>query len=823
MQKIIFSFTIWCAFTLVAFAQAGDRMVMVDTLKAVSNSNVHILDNKLEEVAPSGKLRKRKADKLFQNYAYKAATDIYEDLEASNTELDATSMAKIATAFRLNNDTEKAEYWYARFVSEQSEASYIFHYAHMLYTNNKCEDATRWYKTFNEKVRKKERVNLDFIKNCSEKQVFRNTPDAQLVNLTAINSDDLDYVAVPYKNGIVFSSTRGLDKITKHTDNWTKDHFSDLFFAERTTFGMYTNPMPLNGKINGKHHDGVATFNSTQNTMYFSRNNRNGKSKNGVVDLKIYQTEMDDENMWRTAEELPFNSKEFSTCHPTLSKDGSQLFFASNRPGGYGGMDIYVSTRVKGVWSAPINLGPTINTAGNELFPFISKNEVLFFSSNGHRGMGGLDVFAAKKVDQKDNGSWSKRENIGTPFNTEKDDFGFYMDESAEYGYLTSNRVGGMGEDDVYEWMSDTPMDFFGTMMRPMNRIFTVVDAATKEKIGQVMVSINDDNTPDAPAMYNTNDRGEVKHFVHPNTELTIEAKKKGYTPVLMKKPVSELFENGMATVIPMARRKCTALSGTVINKDCDKPMPGSTVRIFNTCTGEEEELIADANGAFDFCLDCACDYQIMGTKDKFTEDQKVLSTIKGNCEKEKPMDVTLYLQLADAPKKVVKQPTTTRKPTPSAPTKKVTPKPTPKPAPRTTPAPTRTLKSGFRVEDLKVGKSLVLNDIYYDFNKASIRGDASSDLDRLILLMNEYPNMEIELSSHTDARGSMSYNQTLSSNRAVSATNYLVTRGISKTRIKAVGYGETRLTNECKDGVNCPDDKHQANRRTEVKILKLD
>ncbi len=269
-------------------------------------------------------------------------------------------------------------------------------------------------------------------------------------NLDMLNSSDMDYSPILFQDGIVFTSTRKYEgKKTKMFTKWKKK-FSYLFFAKRNKRGDFKTPKPLKGKINGRYHEGAASFNKEGNLMFFTRNTSEGKNSFGKINLKIYVAK-NINGYWKELEDLPFNSDRHSTCHPSISKDGKRLYFASNRNGGYGGMDIYVSHFVDGRWQHPENLGEEVNSSGNETFPFVDDLDELYFSSDGHGGKGGLDIFKTSYTDAA-NEVWGKITNIGGPFNSDKDDFGFTIYSNGQEGFFTSSREGGKGRDDIYTW-----------------------------------------------------------------------------------------------------------------------------------------------------------------------------------------------------------------------------------------------------------------------------------------------------------------------------------------------------------------------------------
>lgn len=384
-----------------------------------------------------------------QEKASAKAPDLIDHFKR-NGKIDANQFPAIANAYRLNGEMVKAEHYYSKYISANSRLEDIFNYAHVLQGNDKCEEAIEWFNIFNQQSTRAQRKNIEFASTCEELEDWPLDEGVEIVNVSSINTEHIDFSAVPFNNGVVFTSTRAVDNITKHIDKWTNDHFSNLFYSDMDADGNFTNPIPFKPSINKKYHDGVATFNNMGNTMYFTRNNAKGKNKNGVIDLKIYSAKYTD-GYWTNVEELPFNSDEWTSCHPSVTADGKYMIFSSNRPGGKGGMDLWLSKNEGGTWATPVNMGDQINTAGNELFPFYGQDELLYFSSNGHKGVGGLDIFYAMPSDS-DMTKWSGRTNAGQPFNTPNDDFSFYTNKDNTSGFFTSNRAGGKGKDDIYMW-----------------------------------------------------------------------------------------------------------------------------------------------------------------------------------------------------------------------------------------------------------------------------------------------------------------------------------------------------------------------------------
>ncbi|MCC6725534.1 MAG: PD40 domain-containing protein [Saprospiraceae bacterium] len=606
-----------------------------------------------------------------------------------------------------------------------------------------------------------------------------------LNNVEDINTQYLDYCAVPYNNGIMFTSARGGKRVFVCDQDLVTGRYSDLYFAKEDAEGRFFSPDMVRGGINGKYHDGAPTFTPDGKTMIFSRNSGAGPNTLGVIDLKTYTSKWED-GKWEDVQALPFNNDNYSTCHPTLTADGKILFFSSNRPGGYGGMDIYAVTKDGDKWGVPVNLGPNVNSNGDEIFPFVTASNTLYFSSDGKQGMGGLDVFSVMMIGME--ASQSLR--LPAPINSAHDDFAFTSDKTEFKGYLTSDRPGGKGQDDIYHW------DFNG--VRPVLASVCVVDKVTGARIDDAELKIR----PAEGSTWGYNDNQyspeqeyvvlytegfsvkgpiskscEVKVPVVPGENYYIEVSKDGYQPVRLLVTSTEM----MATaeyLVPIEAPRAVTFTGVVRNRATDSPLEGSTVRILNKCTNKVEEYSTSSNGSFTFPLDCRCEYEVLAQKSGFAKHEKLWKTGEINCD-DKGTTISMYLS-PEAPAKVERA-------------------------------------------ELEVGTVIELENVYYDYNKFFIRKDAAVDLDHVVELMKKYPTLEIELGSHTDARGSDQYNEWLSQQRAEAAVKYIVSKGIAKRRLTARGYGETQLTNHCANGVECDDATHEQNRRTEIKITRLE
>ncbi|NUO01799.1 MAG: PD40 domain-containing protein [Saprospiraceae bacterium] len=387
----------------------------------------------------------KKAQFYMETLNYEAAIDLYKQV-LEKRDLPEAKMA-IAEAYRKLNDCANAEIWYAQIVQLPDASPFQkYYYGLMLQRNGKCEEASYWYEQFLKQrpydVRKKQ-----LVKACAYRQELLTQKDTIFeLSRPGFNGTASDIGPAFYRDGLVFGSTR-----IPEGGSATDRAFFDLYFVPvsiQSDSTVYGQPTLFSPQLKSRFHDAIATFSNDQKEVFFTRNRKVEavEGKLSVNRLEIMFATLTDSTTWGNLTPLPFNNTAYSVAHPSLSPDGNRLFFSSDMPGGFGGKDIYVCSREGGLWGIPVNLGPNINTDSDELYPFFHQDKRLYFSSDGHFGLGGQDVFVTRELE---GGDWEAVENLGAPVNTEFDDFGFIVSENGLDGYFASDRT---GNDDIYHF-----------------------------------------------------------------------------------------------------------------------------------------------------------------------------------------------------------------------------------------------------------------------------------------------------------------------------------------------------------------------------------
>ncbi len=440
-----------------------------------------------------------------------------------------------------------------------------------------------------------------------------NNKEVEIENLERLNSKGIDFCAVPFDGGVVFTSSRNQEDGTGLKNMINKNYF-DLYYAKINSKGKFFEPNKLKGDINGKLHDGTATFSASGEMMFFTRNE---EKEGGSIQLKIY-TAQRVEGYWINVKELPVNVEGSSTCHPTLSADGNKIYFASDRSGGFGGMDLYVSILKDGVWGTPENLGINVNSAGNELFPFMDKSGNLYYASNDTGGQGKLDIYYA----QKDGKRFKQKRNIGEPFNSPADDFGFFISENEEEGFLSSNRDGGFGSDDVYSWK---------LVEEPVVRKIKVMDRESGQMISEAVVMIEENSGDNDFIIVEDDKDGVYPYEVQKADKYHISIEKEGfanYNSIWQEDEFLDKEEH----IIYLRKQAFTLLSGKVKGQVYKKEMENVDIELMNECTGETEYVKTKKDGSFDFNLTCGCEYIIIAKNKGFMTRTKIITKEDNPC-----------------------------------------------------------------------------------------------------------------------------------------------------------------------------------------------
>ena len=622
-----------------------------------------------------------KANEMYKNFSYVDAIKIYERI-AQKGFVNQEMLQSLGNAYYYNAEYKKALPWYEQLFQEgkyKVKPEYYYRYAQTLKSVGDYTEADKMMAKFVELTNANDTRAALFEENKDYQTVIKNNSGRFQLNNASINTENSEYGTALYGDKIVFAGATDARKAKRGVSQWTGESFYDLYEAEHFDQKLGSRK-PFSSSINTQFNESTPVFTKDGNTMYFTRNNyvnrKLGTDIENTILLKILRATKDKNGNWGDIVEVPFNSDQYNVAHPALSPDEKYLYFASDMPGSFGNSDIFrVEILGDNQYGTPENLGNIINTAGRESFPYISKENVLYYSSDGIPGLGGLDIFAAKF---NADGSTSKPVNIGMPGNSADDDFCFVFNSDSKIGFLTSNRPGGKGKDDIYSFHEDKPLLF--SCQKNIKGI--VKDAKTKAIIANAKVILSD-------------------------------------------KVMKEVSTDQSKT-----------------------------------------------DGTFTFekvnCNDSH--YYLRGEKEKY-ETAEVNVTVG--------KDEVVYEILLN-PRQVA-------------------------------------IKKG-----MDLAKVFEIKEIKFDYNKANIRPDAAVELTKIVEVMREYPKMKIDIRSHTDSRGADSYNLKLSDRRAKATLEWIVKQGIDKKRLKAKGYGETRLVNGCSNGVPCTEEEHQENRRSEFIVVAM-
>jgi len=610
------------------------------------------------------------------------------------------------------------------------------------------------------------------------------------INILTENSANSDFGPSFYNtDNIIFSSARGGAFARKWSNN---QPFLDLYIGTIGANGQISNITNLSTKLDSKNHESNVSFTPDNKVVYFTRNNvrseenakvievqddsptrtrrkRGEKTKlvkqNKTTYLSIYRADVSYEGDWSNIAPLPFNSKNYSVGHPCVNRDGTKLYFTSDMPGSYGMSDIFVVDINKdGTYSKPKNLGKKINTFGKEMFPFIDKNNVLYFASDSRKGgFGGLDIYAIKIYEK----NYSDVVHLNAPMNTDSDDFALIINNDNNEGYFSSNREDGIGDDDIYHFVSDPPIQFGCTQV-----VSGVITDDKNKKLGDVVISVLDTNGKEiANSLSKANGKYSIK--VPCGSTLKFSGSKLGYSDdekdlVTNNNAKEKATLNLQLAEIVVCKQNVKL---TVEDVRTSKPIPFAEVTVYEKNGKKLFTKKASKKGKLSFEVLCEKEFRIAGTAKKYDDDEMMMVSKTGGLSQKETLKMKLTPDLTE-------------------------------------------------VKILKNKVVVNVNPIYFPLNSANITPTSAIELDKVVEIMRKYPKLKIEGGSHTDSRGGADFNLNLSYKRANSTVTYIINQGINPTRITARGYGETQPVNKCIDGVHCTSKEYQLNRRTEFVIL---
>ena len=407
-----------------------------------------------------------RADKNYERYAYIDAIKTYERI-AEKGYKSPDLFQKLANAHYFNSDFEKAARWYGELfaLTQDVEPEYYYRYAQSLKSVKDYAKSNQMMDTFNQKLADDLRAK-NYNANKNYLDVIKTNSGRYDIGDAGVNSEYSDYGSATVNGQLVFASARDTGNFSKKIHKWTNQYFTNLYSAAVTGDSVSGDVEKFGKKMNTKFNDATSpAFTKDGKTVYYTRNNffngKRGKNGEKITFVKIYKAELVETDKkdkkgnkiseWTNVKELPFNNDNYSTAHPALSADNKTLYFASDMPGTLGQSDIFsVAINEDGTFGNPVNLGPMVNTPGKETFPFVTDEKELYFATDGHPGLGGLDIFMAR---MNDDGTLKAPINVGEPANSPKDDFAYLIDTKTRKGFLSSNRDGGKGYDDIYKFL----------------------------------------------------------------------------------------------------------------------------------------------------------------------------------------------------------------------------------------------------------------------------------------------------------------------------------------------------------------------------------
>lgn len=703
-------------------------------------------------------------DKFYAKKLYAEAIPRYEKAlkkDSSNTAV----LGKLGDCYHLTNNNNGQLLCYGKLVNSgtASDAQKL-NYARALMMKGNYDAAKPILESYSSDSR-----GAALAKGIANLSKINKNEDAYQVYFASFNSSDNDICASTYGDNVVFTSSRTKATwITKH-HGWTDKQYYNAYVTTKDIDGKYIEPVQFLEGIDSKFNDGPLSIAKDSVTVYFTRNGYDSKNQaaDGSYKLRLYKGIIV-ENLLTRPMDLNINNKNYNCAHPAISADGKILYFSSDMPGGQGGMDIYYSiASPDGTWGTPINMGDKINTKGNELFPFITPDNLLYFASDGMEGLGGLDIYETKIKDLQA----TRVYNMGKPVNSEKDDFGYFLNDDGKSGFLSSNRKNGGMDDDIYL------LQVMRKVARGKNVTFILKDKDNGEILPNVKLRINGDTGT-------TNEKGEFEYLIEEDVEYMVNANKEKYfdNKDSLNTKVSEADE--FTRTITLEKDPNLSFFAFVTDAKTKEGLGDVKIKIKDLFTKTVfDTTLTSANGEYRKPLKGRKIGDKLAYEITLEKKGYITNVLNYTAEIKKEGEIKLHEELK--------------------------------------------MTLGKAMVGVDLAKIIEIKPIYFDLGKSKIRPDAAVELDKVVKIMTEYPNMYIELGAHTDCRGVAAANKKLSDARAKASAAYIINKGkFKKDRIVGKGYGEAKLLNACacegKIQPKCSEEEHSVNRRTEFIVTKM-
>lgn len=810
----------------------------------------------------------KKANSYYKLNQYKDAIVLYEEAIQEKESLSAAT--KLAYCYRMTNQMIKAEAWYAKVVAdEKARPITYYYYAESLMSNEKYDLAKNWFLKYNEK-KPDDKNAIRMAYACDKVKTLE--PYFKNLELSTFehNTDADDSSPLSFNNGVVFTSDRssGVNPL-KQKSGWTGRDYQRIYFSSDLGNNKFDKPGNFSKKLNDLNkHCGPVSFTEDGKMVIFTRSGQEA-AKDNSYNIQLYSAESEDGKKWKNVKLLSFCSREHNYMHPSISPNGERLFFVSDKPGGLGGTDIYMSLRKGDGWAKPVNLGPIINTPVNEAFPYYHSSDKLFFCSKGHLSFGGFDILFSNL---KEDGSWQKPVNVGKPINSSYDDISISLNATMDAGMFASSRDG--GDDDIY-------------LFRVTDGINTTLDTLDFDGEGSWIVNRESETevapttpsslTEEMPTPEETKEIIEERPItniaptVRENVELEeVREVEKEVVDIVKTENVS----NEIAEELSPSNQTSTDVSDLIIEAEVpettsepvvrsmpvETSLPNRKEEITETVMPEVQAPISEVQEPIKEAPELVMEETTKAEKVK--NKSKKINLLIPSKKKKKDLsssvteeEIVIQETVTPISKEINPQPVNKEPIMDSElPSKKMdSPVPTidlevaeekineapaildRESAESTTPVLMGTetsmlaqtpemlprLAEFLQTKQAVNNKRFIISGITYPRGSYLLSPEGTRSLTALVDLLNMYPEIKIEVGSHTAAPGDDVDNHNLSRKRAMSIMAFLIYKGIANDRITAKGYGETQLLNECANGVDCPKLAHKENDRIEVRVVE--